>query len=83
MLEKHPALLLPHNNELGQVSVTQAVFEGPSGQILPVTSRVKTQLLDEGWIMDAGEEAAINRELEAALHDFLLRNENGIFYIKE
>ena len=52
----------------------------------PPESRLNRLLnftLDEGWIIDAGEEAAINRELEAALHDFLPRNENGIFYIKE
>ena len=39
--------------------------------------------LDENWVTDAGVEGALNRELEAALGDFLPRNNDGIFFIKE
>lgn len=39
--------------------------------------------LDEDWVNDVGIEGAINREIEAALGDFLPRNNDGIFYIKE
>ncbi|EDR00600.1 uncharacterized protein LACBIDRAFT_334075 [Laccaria bicolor S238N-H82] len=46
-------------------------------------NRLLNFMLDQDWVIDAGEEVAINQELEAALHDFLPRNDNGIFYIKE
>ncbi|KAF8902221.1 ribonuclease H-like domain-containing protein, partial [Gymnopilus junonius] len=39
--------------------------------------------LDEGWVNDVGIEGAFNREIETALGDFLPRNSDGIFYIKE
>jgi hypothetical protein len=39
--------------------------------------------LDEDWVTDAGVEGALNREIEAALGDFLPRNNDGIFFIKE
>jgi hypothetical protein len=39
--------------------------------------------LDEDWVNDVGVEGALNREIEAALGDFLPRNNDGIFFIKE
>jgi hypothetical protein len=39
--------------------------------------------LDEDLLSDVGVEGAINRKIEAALGDFLPRNNEGIFYIKE
>jgi len=39
--------------------------------------------LDENWVADAGVEGALNREIEAALGDFLPCNNDGIFFIKE
>lgn len=38
---------------------------------------------DDDWVNDVGVEGAVNREIEAALGDFLPRNNDGIFYIKE
>ncbi|KAF9000851.1 hypothetical protein BDQ17DRAFT_1327507 [Cyathus striatus] len=37
--------------------------------------------LDDEWIEDAGEEAAINCALEVAFKDYLPQNDKGIFYI--
>ncbi|KAF8981148.1 hypothetical protein BDQ17DRAFT_1394259 [Cyathus striatus] len=37
--------------------------------------------LDNEWIEDAGEEAAINCALKVAFKDYLPRNDKGIFYI--
>ncbi|KAF8151625.1 ribonuclease H-like domain-containing protein [Crassisporium funariophilum] len=39
--------------------------------------------LDETWVEDVGVEGAVNQEIEAALGDFLPRNNDGIFFIKE
>lgn len=39
--------------------------------------------LDEDKVEDIGEEGTVNQELEAALFDFLLQNDAGIFFIKE
>jgi hypothetical protein len=39
--------------------------------------------LDDDWVNDVGVEGAVTREIEAALGDFLPRNNDGIFYIKE
>jgi hypothetical protein len=58
-------------------------------ETLPIsdpTSKLKKLLdfgLDEEWVNDVGVEGAFNREIEAALGDFLPRNNDGIFYIKE
>jgi len=58
-------------------------------EILPVSSptsklyRLLDFTLDEEWLNDVGIEGAVNREIEAALGDFLPRNNDGIFYIKE
>ncbi|KJA16151.1 hypothetical protein HYPSUDRAFT_71581 [Hypholoma sublateritium FD-334 SS-4] len=38
--------------------------------------------LDPDWVQDIGEEMAINRQLEAALNEYLPRNDAGIFFIK-
>jgi len=46
-------------------------------------NRLLDFVLDEERIKDIGEEGAVNRELEAALFDFLPRNDAGIFFIKE
>ena len=54
---------------------------------LPSDSSKINQLLDfsldENWVTDAGIEGALNQEIEAALGDFLPRNNDGIFFIKE
>jgi hypothetical protein len=47
------------------------------------TNRLLGFVLDEDWVNDVGVEGAVNREIEAALGDFLPRNNDGIFYIKE
>jgi len=39
--------------------------------------------LDKDWVNNIGVEGAVNCEIEAALGDFLPRNNDGIFYIKE
>jgi hypothetical protein len=58
-------------------------------ETLPVSSpmsklnRLLEFALDEDWVNDVGVEGAVNREIEAALGDFLPRNNDGIFYIKE
>ena len=39
--------------------------------------------LDPEWIEEIGEEACVNREIEAALFEFGPRNDQGIFQIKE
>ena len=36
---------------------------------------------DQEWVLDIGEECAINRALEVALQDFGPRNDSGIFKI--
>jgi hypothetical protein len=36
---------------------------------------------DQEWVLDVGEECAVNRTLEVALKDFGPRNDNGIFKI--
>jgi hypothetical protein len=47
-------------------------------------NRLLNFTLDEETVEDiVGEEGAVNRELEAALFDFLPRNDAGIFFIKE
>ena len=45
--------------------------------------RLQNFVLDDDWVKDIGIEGAVNREIEAALGDFLPRNNDGIFYIKE
>ena len=58
-------------------------------ETLPVSSptsnlnRLLQFALDEEWVNDVGVEGAFNHRIEAALHDFLPRNNDGIFYIKE
>jgi hypothetical protein len=58
-------------------------------ETLPVSSpmsklnRLLEVALDEDWVNDVGVEGAVNHEIEAALGDFLPRNNDGIFYIKE
>ena len=37
--------------------------------------------LDQEWVLDVGEECAVNRALEVALKDFGPRNDSGIFKI--
>jgi len=37
--------------------------------------------LNPEWVEDVGEEGAVNQALEAALFDFLPRNDAGIFKI--
>ena len=37
--------------------------------------------LDQEWVLDIGEEYAVNRALEVALKDFGPRNDSGIFKI--
>ena len=36
---------------------------------------------DQEWVLDVGEECAVNRSLEVALQDFGPRNDSGIFKI--
>lgn len=38
--------------------------------------------LDADWIEDIGEEGAVNRQLEAALNEYMPGNDAGIFFIK-
>ena len=52
---------------------------GPTSKL----SRLLDFAPDEDWVNDVGLEGAVNREIEAALGDFLPRNNDGIFYIKE
>ena len=58
-------------------------------ETLPISSltsnlnRLLQFALDKEWVNDVGLEGAFNRGIEAALHDFLPRNNDGIFYIKE
>lgn len=58
----------------------------PQALPLPdVTSPVNQLLnfaLDPEWVEDIGEEGAVNRQIEAALHEYLPRNDAGIFFIK-
>ena len=46
-------------------------------------TRLREFVLDEDWVNDVGIEGAVSREIEAALGDFLPRNNDGVFYIKE
>ena len=50
-------------------------------------TRLREFVLDEDWVndvlLDVGIEGAVSREIEAALGDFLPRNNDGVFYIKE
>ena len=54
-------------------------ISGPFSKI----NRLREFELDQEWVNDVGIEGAVNREIEAALGDFLPRNNDGIFYIKE
>jgi len=46
-------------------------------------NRLLAFALDEEWVNDVGEEGAVNRAIEVALGNFLPRNSDGIFFIKE
>jgi hypothetical protein len=54
-------------------------ISGPDARV----NRLLNFGLDDDWVQDVGEEAAVNRELEVALHDYLPRNDAGLFFIKE
>lgn len=38
--------------------------------------------IDPAWVADVGEAGAVNRALEGALHDYLPRNNQGLFFLK-
>ncbi|KAG6846548.1 hypothetical protein H0H93_013281, partial [Arthromyces matolae] len=46
-------------------------------------NRLLNFVLDDEWVQDVGEEGAVNRAIEAALHKFLPRNDAGIFFISQ
>ena len=54
-------------------------ISGPFSKI----NRLREFVLDGEWVNDVGIEGAVNREVEAALCNFLPRNDDGIFFIKE
>jgi hypothetical protein len=54
-------------------------LSGPTSKL----NRLLEFTVDEKWVSDVGVEGAVNREIEVALGNFLPRNNDGIFYIKE
>lgn len=57
----------------------------PDGLALADENSPVSQLLnfslDADWVEDIGEEMAVNRQLEAALNEYMPRNDAGIFFI--
>ena len=48
--------------------------------LLSILKRLQNFVLEDDWVKDVGIEGAVNREIEAALGDFLPRNNYGVVF---